>query len=113
MRRRVNRILLATLLGLYGIVSLSGPALHGLPGLGHAAAKLGTHDEASPAHGDREGGSSHDCPICHFHSQGQFLDNSESGPGVDVVRTHLVADIPLTCPIALHSLSSPRAPPVA
>jgi hypothetical protein len=113
MRRRVNQLLLAMWLGLYGIVSLSGPALHGLPGLGHAAARLGTHDQANPAHGDREGGSSHDCPICHFHSQGQLVANPDAGPSDEVVRLGLAADTPLTRPVPLHSLSSPRAPPVA
>ena len=80
MRRRANQLLLATLLGLYGVVTLSGPALHALPGLGHASAKLGSQDEASPGHGERENSSTHDCPICHFHAQGQLVDNPTTGP---------------------------------
>jgi hypothetical protein len=113
MRRSANRLLLATLLGLYGVVTLSGPALHALPGLSHVAAKLGTRDEASPSHGDRENASAHDCPICHFHAQGQLVDDPYGGPCVDVVRVRPADESPLAHPPALHRPSSPRAPPLA
>jgi hypothetical protein len=113
MRRSVNRLLLATLLCLYGVVTLSGPALHSLPGLSHAAAKLAGRDEASPGHGERENNAAHDCPICHFHAQGQLIDDPDDGPCIDVVRVRPADESPLFHPPALHRSSSPRAPPLA
>jgi hypothetical protein len=111
MRRPANHYLLATLLVLYGVVTLSGPALHALPGLGHTYASLGTQDEASPGKADRDGVSTHDCPICHFHAQGQLVDRPDAGPCVEVVRIRPADESPLAFPPALHRPSSPRAPP--
>jgi hypothetical protein len=112
MRRRARWILLATVLTLYGVVTIGGPALHALPGFGHGAATLASHARNVPAQPDRDGKAPHDCPICHFHAQGQ-LDVAALGDLlVDVVRIRPASPSPLVFPPALDRPSSPRAPPL-
>ena len=46
--RRANPFLLSTFVTLYGVVTLSGPALHALPGFGHGSAALSSEQGAAP-----------------------------------------------------------------
>jgi hypothetical protein len=112
-RRRANQLLLATILTLYGVVTLSGQALHAVPGLGHGSAGLISEHGAAPGQGDRENAAAHDCPICHFHAQGQLVADPDDGPCTDVVRIRPADGPPLSCPPAVDRPSSPRAPPLA
>jgi hypothetical protein len=110
MRRRAQPLLLASLLALYGVITLGGPALHALPGPGHADS-LGTHEGDGPT--GRDAKSHDDCPICHFAAQGQLLASSNSDHCVDVAQFHPPADLPLVAPPTPARPSSPRAPPLA
>jgi hypothetical protein len=111
-RQRANQLLLAAILSLYGAVTVGGPALHALPGLGHDTAGLTSQDRKAPACADPENASTHDCPICHFHAQGQVIANPDAGPCIEVVRIRPATDPPLTAPLAAERLSIPRAPPL-
>ena len=48
MRPRANQCLLATILALYGAITLSRPALHALPGFEHRSTELASDREAPP-----------------------------------------------------------------
>jgi hypothetical protein len=109
MRRRARQILLASLIALYGAMTVGGPALHALPGVGHA--KGGTSADVDGS--DRPTSSHHDCPICHFLAQGQLAADSTHVLSIDVVRIKPTDDLPLTFPAAVDRPSGPRAPPLA
>jgi hypothetical protein len=98
---------------LYGVITLSGPALHALPGFGHRSAALTSEHGAVPGQGDRENTAVHDCPICHFHAQGQLVADPDSFPCIDVVRIRAGAEPQLSSPLAVDRPSTPRAPPLA
>ena len=109
MRRRARQILLASLVALYGAMTVGGPALHALSSTGHA--KVGRSADA-----DGPGSpisSHHDCPICHFLAQGQLGAASTHVLSMDVVRIKPADDLPLTFPAAVVRPSGPRAPPLA
>ena len=112
-RKRANQFLLAMCLMLYGVITLSGPALHALPGFGHGSAALTSEQGAVPGQGDRENTAVHDCPICHFHAQGQLVADPDSFPCIDVVRIRAAAEPQLSSPLAVDRPSIPRAPPLA
>ncbi len=111
-RLRANQFLLATILTLYGVTTLSGPALHAVPGFGHRASGLASASEAAPGQGDQENAASHDCPICHFHAQGQLIADPDSMPSLEIVRIRPAAELQLSCPLPIARPSSPRAPPL-
>ncbi len=112
-RRRADQFLLAMCLMLYGVITLSGPALHALPGFGHGSAALASEQGAVPGQGDRENTAVHDCPICHFHAQGQLVADPDSFPCIDVVRIRAADEPQLSSPLAIDRPSIPRAPPLA
>ena len=112
-RPGANRVLLAAILSLYGAITVSGSALHGLPGFAHPATSLGTHNEDAPGQAGQDAVSVHDCPICHFHAQGQLVADPDDGPCVDVVRTRPADERPIASPAAILRPSIPRAPPLA
>jgi hypothetical protein len=108
-----RRLFLASLLALYGFVTLGGPALHALPGCGHAGA-LQTNDQdagnrAQPGPPSLAGD---DCPICHFHAQGQFLFARDRDFCTDVVRIRPADEPRLIAPTPHVRVSIPRAPPL-
>lgn len=107
-----RRRLLTTLLALYGLVTLGGPALHALPGFDHGAKRTSEAPD-SPGKSDPHQNSSHDCPICHFQAQGQLPIDPADAILVDVVRIRPADAPPLVVPPALDRPSSPRAPPLA
>jgi len=113
MRPRANQFLLATILALYGAITLSGPALHALPGFGHRSTELASDREAAPAHGDHENAAAHDCPICHFHAQGQLIADPDGAPSMEIVRIRPADEPQLSSPPAVARPSSPRAPLLA
>ncbi len=109
MQRRARQLLLASLLALYGVMTVCGPALHALPGAGHVkAGSLGGGD--GPDHPTR---SHNDCPVCHFLAQVQIAGDSAHAPSMDVVRIQPVDDLPITFPPSIDRPSAPRAPPFA
>ena len=113
MRRRDPHILPAMLLTLYGVVTLAGPALHALPGLGHSPTRLASDHEPAPGQPDRPAGTTHDCPICHFHAQGQLVADPDADRPLDVVRALPAPPPPRLSPPAPVRLARPRAPPLA
>src|SRR4051794_30009016 len=80
-RRRIRQILLASLLALYGALTVGGSALHSLPGAGHAKAGTAARGDDS----DRPTSPHDDCPVCHFLAQGQITGSSAHVPCLDVV----------------------------
>jgi hypothetical protein len=113
MSSRSSRTLLVAFLVLHGIVSLAGPALHALPGFKHHPAELSKHDETAPGSTDLGRESTHDCPVCHLHTQALFQVDADAHLVVDVVRIRPPASPPIFVPPALEASSSPRAPPLA
>src|SRR5208337_3388406 len=85
-RSRANQFLLGMFLTLYGVITLSGPALHAFPGFGHGSAALSSEQGAVPGHGERENTAVHDCPICHFHAQAQPAVDADCGPCPEAVE---------------------------
>jgi hypothetical protein len=112
-RPRANQFFLATILALYGVITLSGPALHALPGFGHRATELASDREAAPGQGDQENAAAHDCPICHFHAQGQLIADPDGAPSMEIVRIRPADEPQLSSPLAVARPSIPRAPPLA
>lgn len=110
--RRANQLLLAMVLTLYGVITLSGPALHALPGFGHDSAGLTSEQGAVPGQGDREKTAVHDCPICNFHAQGQLVADPDCFPSIDVVRIRAADEPQLSSAPAVDRPSIPRAPPL-
>ncbi len=112
--RRARQYLLASLFALYGMATLCGPALHALPGFGHAECFGTYHGEGGTDGLPGEDTTSHgDCPICHFNAQGQIVAEPDFDRCLDVVQVLPPDDPPLVFPPALERPSSPRAPPLA
>jgi hypothetical protein len=114
MQGLVRRLFLASLLALYGLVTLCGPALHALPGCDHPGQVQDSDKGAGQgARPNSLAGSPDDCPICHFHAQGQFLVASDRDLCTDVVRLRPADELPLVVSSPVFRLSIPRAPPLA
>jgi hypothetical protein len=108
-----GRLLLASLLALYGLVTVCGPALHALPGCDHPGQIQSS--EQDPGQGAKPkslSSSTDDCPICHFHTQGQFLVTSDRDFCIDVVRIQPADEPPIARSSHILNLSIPRAPPL-
>jgi hypothetical protein len=112
-RPRANQFLLAAILALYGVITLSGPALHALPGFGHRSTELASDRAPAPGHGDQDNAAAHDCPICHFHAQGQLIADPDGAPSMEIVRIRPAEEPQLSSPLAVARPSIPRAPPRA
>jgi hypothetical protein len=112
-RPRLNRFLLAIILALYGVTTLCGPALHALPGFGHCSTVKVSNPQAAPGHGNQQNAAAHDCPICHFHAQGQLIADPDSVPSTEIVRIRPADEPQLPSPLAVVRPSFPRAPPLA
>jgi len=112
-RPRANQFLLAAILALYGVITLSGPALHALPGFGHRSTELASDRAAAPGQGDQDNAAAHDCPICHFHAQGQLIADPDGAPSMEIVRIRPAEEPQLSSPLAVARPSIPRAPPLA
>ncbi len=112
-RSRAARFLLASILVFYGVVTLSGPALHGLPGLGHRSSGWATEQATAPGHGEHDGTTVHDCPICHFHTQGQLSTGSDGGACIELLLDRAVEEPQLPRACLITRPSSPRAPPLS
>ncbi len=109
-----RRLFLASLLVLYGFVTLGGPALHALPGCDHAGAlKRADQDSGNRTQPSPLSVAGDDCPICHFHAQGQFLIASDRDFCTDVVRMRPTDEPRLIAPAPHVRVSIPRAPPLA
>jgi hypothetical protein len=113
MQLLARRLFLASLIALYGFVILCGPALHELPGCDHRGAlQAADQDVGKRAQPSPLSIAGDDCPICHFHAQGQFLVASDRDLCTDVVRLR-PADEPRLVVSAPHVRPSiPRAPPL-
>jgi hypothetical protein len=109
-QRRARHFLLASLIALYGTMTVGGPTLHALPGGGDVKVGTPAHDEGGS---DRPTSSQHDCPICHFLAQGQLAVDSTHVLSMDVVLIKPADDLPLIFPAAVDRPSGPRAPPLA
>ena len=83
------------------------------PGFSHASARLASDETQSPLGSDQKEAAAHDCPICHFHAQGQVITDPDTHVSIDVVRIRPATEAPLACPPAIDRPSIPRAPPVA
>jgi hypothetical protein len=109
MQRRARQLLLASLLALYGVMTVGGPALHALPGAGRVeSGALGGVVGA-----DHSTASHNDCPLCQFLAQGQIAEDHARVLSPDVVRVQPADDLPITFPSSIARPSSPRAPPSA
>ena len=107
MSRLVRQLLVASLLALYGSVSLCGSGLHALEDGEH-----GKH----PLHADQSsvqpgGSSADDCPLCHYLVQGQMSVAVPPLPHPSLIqfRTTIVHRV-CTC-LDRFSSARPRAPP--
>ena len=110
-RRRANQFLVATILALYGAITVGGPALHALPGFGHGPRRLGS-DETLSGWSDQKDAAAHDCPICHFHAQGQVVADPDTCPCIDGVRIRPASEPPLAPPPAVDRPSIPPHSPL-
>jgi hypothetical protein len=113
MRRHLHQALLFSLLTLYGLGTVGGPALHVLPAFDHDRDPLATGDSKAPGPPDRHHKSPHDCPICHFKAQGQIDVEPAGLVLIALVRPHPTTAPPLSFPPTLERPSGPRAPPSA
>lgn len=110
MPRFRRQTLVATMLALYGLVSVCGSGLHALmdSGVSHAPADPGDQAKGSIL----KTVASH-CPICDFQAQGQLavefsrvISRPYTSPHVTVVRG-------LVTSRDRHPSCSPRAPPIS
>jgi hypothetical protein len=109
MQFRARQFLLASLIVLYGAMTVGGPALHSLPGAEHVKVDTPADGDGS----DRPISSHDDCPICHFLAQGQLAADSTHVLSPDVACIQPADDLPLTFPPAVGRSAGPRAPPIA
>src|SRR5437764_397835 len=113
MRRLTRQILMGTLVALYGGVTVLGPALHALPGFNHVATPLTVARGGSDSHIVPLVGSHDDCPVCHFLTQGQILDDPDRCGHIEVVQVRPADEIPRIAPPDISLPTHPRAPPLA
>jgi hypothetical protein len=113
MRRFSRHILMVTFIALYGGMSTLGTAMHALPGFGHARAPRAETKARSDGRVATFVSGHDDCPVCHFLTQGQILDDPDHCGHVDVVQVRPADEIPLTAPAEVRRLTHPRAPPIA
>jgi hypothetical protein len=114
MRLLARRLFFGALLTVYGFVTVAGPALHALPGCDHAGAIQASDQESGKRAQPRPLTIvGDDCPICHFHAQGQFLVASDRDLCTDVVRLRPADEPRLVLISAPVRPSIPRAPPLA
>jgi len=108
---QLHRKILATVfLGLYGMLSVSGPSLHSFPVFDHGKAERSETKEAPGRHSDL-GNSHDDCLVCHFLAQSQIHHDSTPHDTSELTSPDAVGDAP--CLEILHSPlhAHPRAPP--
>ena len=81
-RRRIRQFLVASLIAFHAAVTLCGPCLHELPGLGHESAASTSSQPASqhPVKSPHDTGDS--CPVCHFLAHGQLPVTLSCAPSV-------------------------------
>jgi len=112
-RKLGKHLLLAAILTVYGVVTVSGPGLHALPGQGHGPIRLASDHGTLPVHGDQDAAAAHDCSICHFHAQGQIATDPHFALCVDVLGIIPANDPPLLLSLSIARPSIPRAPPLS
>jgi hypothetical protein len=114
MKELVRRLLLASLIAVFGLVTVSGPALHALPGCAHPGPIQGSDQDHGQGSTPESLASSPDsCPICHFHAQGQFVVSSDRDICTDVVRIRPINEPAIPDSATVARISIPRGPPLA
>lgn len=112
MPRIARQALIASLIAFHAAVTLCGPCLHAVPGLGHGS---GLESSAKGGHSfDSESirhASADTCPICHFLAQGQLAVESSRIPALQFVVDLDSPVGPGVSPSSPHLPSCPRAPP--
>ena len=110
MSRPSRRILVASLLALYGLVALCGNGMHALA-------------EASTSHHDHAGGhcdegtnrsisaANDHCPLCEFQAQGQLRVEAPRQVSRPFDQPHVAIVVALLATHDRHPSSAPRAPP--
>lgn len=106
-----RRFLIASLLALFGLVTVGGPALHDIPGLGHHEvheSKVADGDSADLAR-FVDNPTEH-CPVCHFTAQAAIFvaHDLHFAPFASFSVFEAVAADPC---ISFETSVSPRAPP--
>lgn len=114
MPRLARQFLAVSVLALHATAMLCGPCLHGLPGLGHAGGvTLGADVDHGQNPAKAPHGQGHDCPICHFFSQGQLPIDTACVPAIQHVYVwRRETSYACVFPGQPHA-TSPRAPPVS
>lgn len=110
----LRKLLLLTLIALHAGVSLCGPSLHAMPGMGHTAV-LGENAGNQHQHEGESEQAPHvfsdHCLVCQFLVQGQLLPvtyvTSTPSQGVKLERLPVQRVVTRNAP----TVRNPRAPP--
>ncbi|MDG3007005.1 DUF2946 family protein [Paludisphaera mucosa] len=112
MPARSRRILLNLFAVVYGFVTIAGPALHALPGLGHEAFQAIGRDGSTPDSNTSTPEGSHDCPVCNLQAQTPLHLDATDSNFVEVLAILPPDEPPLVISQAVDAPSAPRAPPL-
>ncbi len=112
MGRSARKILASLFLGLYGLLSVSGPSLHAIPAFDHAKAAHG-ETTSDPGRPDNLPHPHDDCLVCHFLTLGQIHHDRASQGDSAPVSTQPASELSLLLPQASLLSAHPRAPPSA
>jgi hypothetical protein len=112
MSRLVRQLLVASLLTLYGSVSLCGPGLHALLHPSCSERDEDRRDDRKSEH-LTDGCSTDDCPICHQAVPGQQPPEAASPTHQALVQSRTPAVRQVATDRERYSSSHPRAPPPA
>lgn len=112
MPRIVRHALIASFIAFHAAVTLCGPCLHEVPGMGHDPAwELSSKAGHSFDTGTDRHVSGDTCPICHFMAQGQLAVESSRLPALQFVVELATPVGPGVSPSSPNLPSCPRAPP--
>ncbi len=106
-----RKILATVFLGLYGLLSVSGPSLHSLPAFDHGKSGHSETKQAPGRHSDL-GNSHDDCLVCHFLAQGQLHHDTTPHGTSELTSPRSIGESPLLLVVRTPLQTHPRAPPL-
>jgi hypothetical protein len=114
MQEFARRLFLASIIAVFGVVTVCGPALHALPGCAHPGWVQGPDQDSGQGSSSQSlANSPESCPICHFLAQGQYVVGSDRDNCTDIVRTRPIDQPLLPDAATIVLISIPRGPPLA
>ncbi len=113
MSRVLHKLVFFSLFACHTAVTVCGPCLHELPGVGHQKSGLSSKPQASGDEAKSRLHTSDHCLVCQYIAQGQLPVERASVGNVSHVVGLETCFCPSFRPSRIVALAHPRAPPVA